>query len=146
MPTKSPGPDEQHPRFKRNLLYSWLYLYKFLENFQTIGSFLTSGKLLMEYNYIFKKGSRKSPSDYRPKSLTSVTCKVFEFLIHDAIMGYEMGYSLSNNMVYAKEILCHTIASALENWTVQSTLLQDKAFDCPTSVFQKNLKLICMVS
>ena len=29
-------------------------------------------------------------------------------------------------MVYAKEILCHTIASALENWTVKSTLLQDR--------------------
>ena len=35
---------------------------------------------------IFKKGSRKLLSNYRPISLTSVICKVLESLIRDAVI------------------------------------------------------------
>jgi hypothetical protein len=33
---------------------------------------------------IFKKGAKSSPSNYRPVSLTSVSCRVMESLIRDA--------------------------------------------------------------
>ena len=73
---------------------------------------------------IFKKGSRKSPSNYRPISLTFVTCKVFESLIRDAIMDY-----LLANRLLSKEQhgfmpgrSCVTqLLTALEGWT---TVLQ----------------------
>ena len=35
---------------------------------------------------LFKKGSKKSPSNYRPVSLTAVCCKVFEKIIRDCIV------------------------------------------------------------
>ena len=74
---------------------------------------------------IFKKGSRKSPSNYRPISLTSVTCKVFESLIRDAIMDY-----LLANRLLSKEQhgfmpgrSCVTqLRTAMEGW---NTVLQD---------------------
>ena len=43
---------------------------------------------------IFKKGSRSDPSNYRPVSLTCVTCKVLESLIRDVIVEYMSGYKL----------------------------------------------------
>ena len=30
---------------------------------------------------VFKKGSRKNPANYRPISLTSIPCKIFEHII-----------------------------------------------------------------
>ena len=35
---------------------------------------------------LFKKGSKRSPNNYRPVSLTAICCKVLEKLIRDAIM------------------------------------------------------------
>ena len=37
---------------------------------------------------IFKKGSRSDPLNYRPISLTSVSCKVFERIIYKALYAY----------------------------------------------------------
>ena len=37
---------------------------------------------------IFKKGTKSDPGNYRPVSLTSVTCKVFESIIRDAIVDH----------------------------------------------------------
>jgi hypothetical protein len=37
---------------------------------------------------IFKKGSMADPGNYRPVSLTSVSCKVFETLVRDALMTH----------------------------------------------------------
>ena len=37
---------------------------------------------------IFKKGSRLEAVNYRPVSLTSISCKLFESLIRDKLMGY----------------------------------------------------------
>ena len=69
----------------------------------------------------------KSPSNYRPISLdlTSVACKIFESLIHDAIMDY-----LLTNGLLCKEQhgfmlgrSCVTqLFTVLEGWT---TLLPD---------------------
>ena len=37
---------------------------------------------------IFKKGKKETPDSYRPVSLTSVTCKILEHIIHSHIMGH----------------------------------------------------------
>jgi hypothetical protein len=37
---------------------------------------------------IFKKGEKHQASNYRPVSLTSITCKLLEHIIHSSIMGH----------------------------------------------------------
>ena len=37
---------------------------------------------------VFKKGNRSNPSNYRPISLTSSCCKVFEHIIFHSIMDH----------------------------------------------------------
>ena len=37
---------------------------------------------------IFKKGDKHQPSNYRPFSLTSITCKLLEHIIHSNIMHH----------------------------------------------------------
>lgn len=37
---------------------------------------------------IFKKGDKSAPDSYRPISLTSVTCKILEHIIHSHIMDH----------------------------------------------------------
>ena len=44
---------------------------------------------------IFKKGSKTNPANYRPISLTSVTCKIMERLIRDIMMKH----LLDNNLI-----------------------------------------------
>ncbi len=46
---------------------------------------------------IFKKGAKKDPSNYRPVSLTSVCCKIFESLLSDEIMDHLERNGLINN-------------------------------------------------
>ena len=49
-----------------------------------------------EVTAIYKKGDKSDPGNYRPVSLTSITCKVMESLIADQIRSY-MEY---NNMFH----------------------------------------------
>ena len=37
---------------------------------------------------IFKKGSRKLPSNYRPVSLISVCCKVMESIMYESMVSF----------------------------------------------------------
>jgi len=40
---------------------------------------------------IFKSGSRATPGNYRPVSLTCVLCKILESIIRDGLVGYLEG-------------------------------------------------------
>ena len=40
---------------------------------------------LAEVKSIFKKGNTNSPGNYRPVSLTSIVCKIFEGFVRDAL-------------------------------------------------------------
>ena len=43
---------------------------------------------------IFKKGAKSDPSNYRPVSLTSIICKVFESLLRDGIVAHLVSHKL----------------------------------------------------
>ena len=45
---------------------------------------------------LFKKGSRNKPENYRPVSLTSVVCKLFDTLIRDNMVEFLVKHNLIN--------------------------------------------------
>ena len=49
---------------------------------------IPSGWKQAEVRPIFKKGSKTSPDNYRPVSLTSVVCKVFEKIIREGLCNH----------------------------------------------------------
>src|SRR5450755_4188078 len=92
------GGDEIHPHMLKkcaNSMCSPLYLI-FLKSLQ-------EGKVPDAWkdanvSPLFKKGSKVDPANYRPVSLTSVTCKILESIIRDQLMNY-----LVTNDLLAKE-------------------------------------------
>jgi len=54
---------------------------------------------LAEVTTVHKKGLKSDRSNYRPVSLTSICCKIFESLIRDHIMSY----LLENDLLSTKQ-------------------------------------------
>ena len=85
---KSPGPDGIHPCILSlcadEMAKPMFIIYK---------KSLEEGRLPREWKTarvvpIFKKGSKKSPGNYRPVSLTSIPCKMMEALIRKSILKH----------------------------------------------------------
>ena len=75
--SKSPGPDQIHPRILNELAHELSYpLYKLFNKSLNDGKVPSSWKLA-EVIPIFKKGDKSQPNNYRPVSLTSIVCKKF---------------------------------------------------------------------
>ena len=98
--SSSPGSDDIHPRFLKEcsefLVYPLLLIFvKSLRN----------GRLPLLWKFslvtpIFKSGSRSSPMNYRPVSLTSVPCKLMEHILVDHITNYLEEHGLLSNMQF----------------------------------------------
>ena len=76
--TKSPGPDMLHPRL--------LYEARHIQLALIFNRSFDSKQLPLDWrsaniSAIYKKGSKKDASNYRPISLTSVVCKIFESIL-----------------------------------------------------------------
>ena len=84
-PAKSPGPDGIHPRYLRELASELAYPLKILFDLCIKKGKIPSPWKIAEVRPIFKKGSKSEPGNYRPVSLTSVICKVFETFIRDKL-------------------------------------------------------------
>ena len=85
---KSPGPDNIHSRVLKELAPQLASAFKIIFDLS-----LKTGSLPEEWkcstvSAIHKKGSKLLVANYRPISLTCITCKVFESLIRDHIMKY----------------------------------------------------------
>ena len=52
---------------------------------------------LAEVKPIFKKGSRADAGNYRPVSLTSIICKLFEGFVRDALFKHLLNNNLLSN-------------------------------------------------
>ena len=93
--SKSPGPDLIHPRLLRELAQELSYPLKKLFNKTTSEGKIPAKWKIAEVRPIHKKGSRTSPNNYRPVSLTSVVCKVFECFVRDALYNH----LITNNLL-----------------------------------------------
>ena len=90
---------------------------------------------------VFKKGDRHKAANYRPVSLTSITCKLLEHIIHSNVMAHFDRFSIlkDNQHGFRKRRSCETqlivtiqeIASKLSKGQQVDVILLDfaKAFD-----------------
>ena len=85
---KSPGPDGIHPRLLKELSKELSLPLKLLFDLTMIKGKIPKKWKEAEVRPLFKKGAKSSPGNYRPVSLTSVVCKVFESFIRKAIYDH----------------------------------------------------------
>ena len=85
---KSPGPDEIHPRILSECAEELSYPLTTLFTLTMSSGVLPQAWKVAEVRPIFKKGNKSTPGNYRPVSLTSVICKVFESFVRDAIYNH----------------------------------------------------------
>jgi len=87
-PDKPMGPDELSAKLlievQNEIAYPLLLLFKKSLSESSIAQDWKQTK----YTPIFKKGSRNSVENYRPVSLTSQICKLFETIMRDALVHY----------------------------------------------------------
>ena len=97
--SKAPGPDQIHPTILKHCRNSLTPALTLLFN-----TTLKVGRIPLDWKIahvtpIHKKGSKSTPSNYRPVSLTSVTCKVLESLIREQLIFHLQ----SNNLISDKQ-------------------------------------------
>ena len=97
---KSAGTDGIHPRILKELSCVLCEPLKII--FETS---LKHGKLPTDWKSadiaaIFKKGKKNSVCNYRPVSLTSIVCKLFEKILRDHIMKYCISNDIFTNQQY----------------------------------------------
>ena len=92
----APGPDKISAHLLQHAREELLLPLKIIFNLS-----LKSGTVPQDWRHatvtpIFKKGTKGDPANYRPVSLTSIPCKIFESILKDKIMQHLMSNNLIN--------------------------------------------------
>ena len=85
---KSPGPDGIHPRLLKECAKELALPFKLLFDKTIENGHIPSKWKEAEVRPIFKKGAKTTPGNYRPVSLTSIVCKVFESFIRKSLFDH----------------------------------------------------------
>ena len=142
-PSTALGPDELHPRVLKELASELGPIFAHL--FQQS---IDSGEIPKEWTLanispLFKKGDRSLACNYRPVSLTCVSCKLLEHIVCSDIMSHLDEHKLLSDKQHAfrKWHSCETqLATVINDWAkildkkgqVDTFILDfEKAFDTP---------------
>ena len=137
-PNKAPGPDNIHSQILKNCAGS---LAKPLVSLftQSINTGILPGDWRRaNVTPVFKKGSKISPENYRPISLTSQVVKVLEGLVRSKMMSFLDENDIITNCQHGfiKKKSCFTnLLTTLEDWT--SAVDQDYGVDVAYLDFSK---------
>ena len=93
-PSKAQGPDLIPPKVLKELCKELAHPLAYLFNVSLESGSIPDDWKKADVTAIFKKGSRSDPENYRPISLTCLTCKVLESLIRDQLVAYFDDYNL----------------------------------------------------
>ena len=85
---KSPGPDMLHPRLlyetREQIAYPLKQIFECSYKTKQLPADWKSANI----SAIYKKGKKSDVGNYRPVSLTSISCKIMESIIRDSIMKH----------------------------------------------------------
>lgn len=85
-PSKAPGPDQLHPMVLKECASNICTPLQKIFQISLDQELVPPEWKIANVSPIYKKGNKKSPSNYRPVSLTSVACKTLEKIIRDRVM------------------------------------------------------------
>ncbi|MEW8545715.1 MAG: reverse transcriptase family protein, partial [Candidatus Thiodiazotropha sp.] len=95
--SKSQGPDQLHPKLLYELSNVICEPLSIIFNKSFESGLLPDEWKKGQITALFKKGDKKEPANYRPVSLTSVVCKIFEKLIRQRIIEHMNRNNLFSN-------------------------------------------------
>ncbi|MCP3930316.1 MAG: hypothetical protein GY705_14575 [Bacteroidetes bacterium] len=140
-PNKAVGPDQIPGKFLKICAYEMSFVYTIL--FQAS---LDQGSVPSDWKEanimpLFKKGDRSLAENYRPISLTSISCKLLEHVVHSNIMCHfdkynvlddaQHGFRKKRSCVSQLIVTLNDFANCLKNSQQIDAILLDfsKAFD-----------------
>ncbi len=126
-PNKAPGPDNMYTNILRNLSEEFATPLSELFNRSMRESEVPRQWKDANVTPLFKKGSKQSPGNYRPVSLTSVICKTFETFLRDGIMKHLKEHSLLRDSQHGFRPHRSTVTNLLE-FLDEVTTLVDEGF------------------
>lgn len=91
---KSQGPDGINPRILKECRNSMVKPLSIIFQKSVESGILPTAFKHANITPIFKSGSRSSPGNYRPVSITSVPCKILESIIRDEMLAHLNKYNL----------------------------------------------------
>ena len=93
-PRKASGPDGVSSHILRELNKELAPIIRYIFNQSLETGDIPTDWLTANISAIFKKGPKDNPANYRPVSLTSVTCKLMEHILFHHIMCHLEKYSI----------------------------------------------------
>ena len=118
--TSSPGPDGICPTLLKNLRHVICYplsiMFNLIFNFEELPSEWKQATV----KPIFKKGSSSDLNNYRPISLTSIVCKIFETIIKNSMMIFFKSHSIISEHQHGfldKHSTCTNLLECLNDWS-----------------------------
>ena len=139
--SKSPGPDDIHPRVLKETAPAIVPALTLLFNESLKSHSIPDDWKSGVITAIFKKGEKSDPGNYRPVSLTCIICKILESIIFDFIIKHLRKNKLLSKSQYgfiSKRSASLQLLTVLEIWCNildESGILDDinmdfqKAFD-----------------
>ena len=97
---KSPGPDNIHPYFLKETANELAIPLNIIFNKSLESSEIPDEWKKGKITALFKKGSKKVASNYRPVSLTSIVCKCLEKIVLERIISFMKNEKLFSNRQY----------------------------------------------
>ena len=98
--SSAPGPDKLHPRVLRELANVLARPLTLIFRKSMATGKIPSAWKVAEVKPIFKKGDKSDPGNYRPVSLTSIVCKVFESFVRDTLYDHIVNSGLLSNVQF----------------------------------------------
>ena len=118
--SKSPGPDDIHPKIlfeARSSITSYVT--------QLFNSSLSDGSVPADWKFsttsvLHKKDRKDCVENYQPISLTCILCKILESIVHDHIMNFMLSNKAFSNTQYGfitKRSVMLQLLKIVDHWT-----------------------------